>query len=396
MSIKIHHGGNGAYKTSGAIQDDAIPALMEGRTIVTNIRGFTLERAFSVFPDLPESTDIINLSMESLEDMERMRRWFTWVPRGAFIIFDETQLIFLKSWRDKDIDALDYPGGSEAALADDRPIGWLDAWTRHRHWNWDIVLTTPNIKYIRDDIRNTCERAYLHANLALLGIKGRYKETMHDANDNKPSLDGRTIVEIKKIKPETFRLYDSTTTGVVSDTRAGKSIFAQPKILGLMAFVAILLYGVFAAETPALFNSAALAPAGSPRPSPAPVVSGALPGQAPVASTGHAPGMAADSVPAGAPAPLVPPVAVPAHPYEGYEFSLLGVVSSPGGERLHGVLQLLGPDGRRFSQTVAQLRASGYVVHLVGDCNLRLIYRSWTGYAHCRGVSSSPAIASSL
>ncbi|HEP9310628.1 TPA: hypothetical protein VDV39_005850, partial [Pseudomonas aeruginosa] len=27
MSIKIHHGPNGSYKTSGAIQDDAVPAL---------------------------------------------------------------------------------------------------------------------------------------------------------------------------------------------------------------------------------------------------------------------------------------------------------------------------------------------------------------------------------
>ncbi|HGM8038900.1 TPA: zonular occludens toxin domain-containing protein, partial [Pseudomonas aeruginosa] len=25
MSIKIHHGPNGSYKTSGAIQDDAVP-----------------------------------------------------------------------------------------------------------------------------------------------------------------------------------------------------------------------------------------------------------------------------------------------------------------------------------------------------------------------------------
>ncbi|HGX3586558.1 TPA: zonular occludens toxin domain-containing protein, partial [Pseudomonas aeruginosa] len=27
MSIKIHHGPNGSYKTSAAIQDDAVPAL---------------------------------------------------------------------------------------------------------------------------------------------------------------------------------------------------------------------------------------------------------------------------------------------------------------------------------------------------------------------------------
>ncbi|WMR32586.1 zonular occludens toxin domain-containing protein, partial [Metapseudomonas otitidis] len=73
MSIKIHHGPNGSYKTSGALQDDAIPALLQGRAIITNIRGFTLDRAYTVFPDLPNTSEIINLSLESLPDLERMR-----------------------------------------------------------------------------------------------------------------------------------------------------------------------------------------------------------------------------------------------------------------------------------------------------------------------------------
>lgn len=39
VSIKIHHGPNGSNKTSGARQDDAVPALKDGRVIITNIRG---------------------------------------------------------------------------------------------------------------------------------------------------------------------------------------------------------------------------------------------------------------------------------------------------------------------------------------------------------------------
>lgn len=221
MSIKIHHGANGSYKTSGAIQDDAIPALQEGRLIITNVRGFTLERVLLEMPELPDSVDIINLDLEKLEDMERMRTWFQWAPRGAFIIFDETQLVFPKSWRERDLERFDFPGGPEAAAEADRPMGWLDGWTRHRHWNWDIVLTTPNIQYIRDDIRMTSEMAYKHVNMAVLGIGGRYKEAQHDAQLNRPPADG-TIVEYKRIKPATFRLYKSTATGKTQDTRAGK------------------------------------------------------------------------------------------------------------------------------------------------------------------------------
>ncbi|MBG4894096.1 MULTISPECIES: zonular occludens toxin domain-containing protein, partial [Pseudomonas] len=173
-------------KTSGAIQDDLIPAIKKGRVIITNVRGLTRERIFQVMPETPSSCDVINLDLEDLEDMEKMRTWFMWAPRGAFIIFDETQLIFLKSWREADLKRFDFPDGPEAAKAAGRPMGWLDAWTRHRHFNWDIILTTPNIAYIRDDIRMTAEKAYLHSNLAVIGIRGRYKESQHSAQDNKP------------------------------------------------------------------------------------------------------------------------------------------------------------------------------------------------------------------
>ncbi|MFU3670199.1 zonular occludens toxin domain-containing protein, partial [Pseudomonas aeruginosa] len=68
-------------------------------------------------PDLPNTAEIINLDLESLEDLEKMRTWFQWAPRGAFLIFDETQLLFPKSWREKDLERFDYPGGPEAAHA---------------------------------------------------------------------------------------------------------------------------------------------------------------------------------------------------------------------------------------------------------------------------------------
>ncbi|EPO7864901.1 TPA: hypothetical protein SLV50_005966, partial [Pseudomonas aeruginosa] len=78
MAIKIHHGPNGSYKTSGAIQDDLIPAIKKGRVIITNVRGLTRERIFQVMPETPSSCDVINLDLEDLDDMEKMRTWFMW------------------------------------------------------------------------------------------------------------------------------------------------------------------------------------------------------------------------------------------------------------------------------------------------------------------------------
>nr|MVD29436.1 zonular occludens toxin [Vibrio cholerae] len=39
MSIFIHHGAPGSYKTSGALWLRLLPAIKSGRHIITNVRG---------------------------------------------------------------------------------------------------------------------------------------------------------------------------------------------------------------------------------------------------------------------------------------------------------------------------------------------------------------------
>lgn len=383
MSIKIHHGANGSYKTSGALQDDAIPALKEGRTIITNIRGFTLERVHQVLPECPETVDVINLSMESSDDLDRMRRWFQWAPRGAFLIFDETQILFPKSWREKDLDQFDFPGGLEAAKQADRPTGWLDAWTRHRHWNWDVVLTTPNIRYIRDDIRLTCEKAYLHSNLAVIGIPGRYKEAMHDAQENRPAMDGSTIVEIKKIKSETFELYDSTATGKVQDTKAGKSLFLSPKLLGVVALIAGAVWFASTREVGGYVASALPGQDGQPVSSSAASPSGPRPG--PSAPVAPGPVVPRSTV---APGPL-------AHPFASYVIQVRAALSGhrDGVYREVVLFELVDSAGKLFVQTAEDFRQLGYLVRTRTPCYVELTHSSgWKGVAFCPG---SDPVASS-
>ena len=91
MAIKIHHGPNGSYKTSGAVWDDAVPAAKSGRLIVTNIRGMSEDRFRALFPDLPDSFELEYINHETQDGMDRIRTWFQWAPRDAFLIFDEAQ-----------------------------------------------------------------------------------------------------------------------------------------------------------------------------------------------------------------------------------------------------------------------------------------------------------------
>lgn len=388
MSIKIHHGPNGSYKTSGAIQDDAVPALKDGRLIITNVRGFTLERVLEQMPELPESVDIINLNLESLSDMERMRTWFQWAPRGAFIIFDETQLVFPKSWREKDLDKFEFPGGPEAAAKADRPMNWLDGWTRHRHWNWDIVLTTPNITYIRDDIRSTCEMAYKHSNLAVIGVAGRYKEAQHDAQINRPPADG-TIVEYKRIKPATFKLYQSTATGKSQDTKAGKSLFKSPRLLFLLALAAgsigyLFLSGGTAVLTDGVGSASREAAGGESLPS-GPVVAAEIPRAAPAAVR---PSPMANESSDGLDFQLN-------HPFAPRTFAVRAVITAnqDGKLRQLGQLDVVEPSGAVLRQSVGELQQLGYHVHVRGSCVVDISHpMGYRGTALCPGrLASAPS-----
>jgi zona occludens toxin (predicted ATPase) len=248
MAIKIHWGDNGSYKTAGCVMDDIIPAIKSGRAIITNIRGLTYEKCRTAYPDAPDSFKLISINLDSAAGLEQCRTWFKWAERGSLIVFDETQLVFLKSWKESDLKQFDYEGGIDKAFEDDRPSSWLDAWTRHRHFNWDVVLTTPNIKYIRQDIRDTSQSAFKHTNYGLLGpifkkLIGDYKEVFHDSQSNQPTP--KSISRNRRIDKKVFELYQSTATGVVNKDFAGTSIFKSlPLLLGLLICVLSIGYSV--------------------------------------------------------------------------------------------------------------------------------------------------------
>ena len=247
MSIKIHHGPNGSYKTAGAIHDDALQFIRDGRTIVTNVRGFTREAIFEALPDTPQSLEVINLDMDSKEGLHKIHTWFHWVPIGCAIIFDEHQLLFRKSWRDSDIKALDYPGGLEAAARDNRPVDYYDAIERHRHWNWDFVLTTPNYSRLRDEWKAPADFAYKHKNLGLLSgfFKGTYLQSAHAPEDSGENASDIQMQEKRKIPDDdvTWKIYKSTSTGQHTFSKAGINIFKSPRLLFFgFVFFGCLLY----------------------------------------------------------------------------------------------------------------------------------------------------------
>lgn len=81
MSSYIHHGAPGSFKTSGAIYDSLVPALLEGRRIVTNINGLDdTDKIYEILEAQGKTVDkrseIVSLSLSDNNDLEKMRRWW--------------------------------------------------------------------------------------------------------------------------------------------------------------------------------------------------------------------------------------------------------------------------------------------------------------------------------
>ncbi|WP_323994173.1 zonular occludens toxin family protein [Aeromonas hydrophila] len=290
MSIKIHHGAPDSYKSSGAIHTDVIPAIKAGRHIVTNVRGFTAERCKEVLgKEVPDEFQVTYIETESQEGRDHLARFYHWAPKGVFFLVDEVQRIFPPSWRQSDLDQLDYPGGPDVAKEDGRPETIDVAFDMHRHHNWDFVFTTPNIKKVHQVIRAAAETAIRHTNMAILGIGGRYKTVLHLSDNSGTSMnDVLQAKPFNKVPKYVFKLYDSTTTGKVSDTIAGSSILRDPKILFIMAIWGLCVFFGFikpeyidAPDKAAQTASAAVPAAGAVGGSPAADV---RPGGAPAAS----------------------------------------------------------------------------------------------------------------
>ncbi|QSR33731.1 hypothetical protein CFI10_01810 [Marinobacterium iners] len=374
MSISIHHGANGSYKTAGVMSDYFIPAAKSGRVVVTNIRGVSRERTFLQMQDVPDSFDVVFVDTDTRDGRYQMATWFHWAPLGALCLFDESGVMFPKAWRQKDLDALDYPGGPDQASIDGRPANWVEAWEMHRHFNWDIVLTAPNIKSIRDDIRQTTEGAYKHKNKALLGpmFKG-YKEGYHDAQKNGQSASDFDVIRDKRVNPLVFRLYDSTKTGVASQTLNGFNLFKSPRVLFALGITVLSIgYSIYAGGLDRLFSSPMGVSEALPV-APAPDSSADLPSQAPVAVSGVRP--VPDDDPGHSdvvPRPDRQAGSIESGPLSGLRLWISGYASAP--NRIYYSLSVL-VEGDPVEYLASDLRQMGYQFHGYGRCYGEIFYQ---------------------
>lgn len=239
MTACIYHGPPGSYKTFSLIQDVVVPALISGRSVVTNIRGLDdidrIESALGV--TIPDAAELITISHDK-QGFDDMARFFHWAPEGALIVMDEGQRVYPSRLRNLS----QFDNHTQQPGEEGRPITVEDAFDKHRHYNWDIYLSTPFIGKIHNEVRQVCEYAYKHRNVSgfLPWWKNRYRQTKHEPLNNGTSAS-HAIGDPKGRKADVriFGTYQSTKTGVANDSNENKSIFRQKKIYFYFAVIVV-------------------------------------------------------------------------------------------------------------------------------------------------------------
>lgn len=304
MTTEIHHGPPGSYKSFTLVQRFAIPALLAGRTVVTNIRGLdSFERIESAFPDyeFPSEARLIWLNTAHADQRLKMACWFHWVPFGALLVIDEIQQIYPQR-RDFKLESLDTwkpaPGDviDDVPLDEGRPYDIFVAIDKQRHYNWDLYASTTNIAKVNKEFRQVSEWAFRHRNISgiLPWLTHTWIEHQHDAENNGKTAASRAGAPVQyKADPRVFACYDSTATGEHVKANTGRGALTDPKILLIIAAVgvsmAVFLFTLSARANakasgqadapPAQVDTPPVAPSNSP---PLPVLSPGTPNVPPV------------------------------------------------------------------------------------------------------------------
>lgn len=288
MATKIFHGAPGSYKSSTAMWFEIVPALRSGRVVVTNLQGIkTLEEIQRELKEVfPSSARLLRISIGNDKGLLLMRNFFHWLPIGALIFLDEIQDIYPndKSFKAADydyknegffndelpqdfieiyhkeqrqiksnIDINDYLDDLGESLFDDRdylryPRTLRECFMRHRHYNWDILLASPDIKEIAGFVRSVCEVAYSHSSKDAIPIpyyKRRPRILEHLPKTNGITVGKNDIVTFKKVPLDVFKLYKSTATGKSTKSGAGQSPITKSVVFGFAFIVAYIFYMVF-------------------------------------------------------------------------------------------------------------------------------------------------------
>jgi len=271
MSSSIFHGAPGSFKSASATWFEVLPALRKGRLVVTNIEGILPldEIETELQETFPESAKLWRLSSQNEEGQLLWRNWYHWMPTGALVLIDEVQDVYPTEatfkpescnykhidtykdlipdeWYQYHYEQLEKLKPEHLTSGDTDDLGrelfnehgyiiypktLKECYMRHRKYNWDIIVCTPDITSVHKYIRNVSQYAYSHKYFDGLAAVPYYNRRPRIFEHN-PKLDGKTpnkssTITWKKIPIEVHKCYKSTATGGITKGQ-GKNFLYSP------------------------------------------------------------------------------------------------------------------------------------------------------------------------
>ncbi|EPO4992071.1 zonular occludens toxin domain-containing protein [Vibrio fluvialis] len=291
MAITIRTGANGAYKSSYVCHFVILEALKAGRVVVTNIEGMQpleeIERRLDI--QFPTTAKLIRIFSRDHNGKDLWQHFFCWCPLGALIVIDECQDIFSKNIGFRMEKAIARPLSDflphlpsdyeqffysryvpvdmsklDASEVDDRgqaeydgqgriiyPFSFNEGFMRHRKYNWDIELLSPDWGQIDTAIRACAEQCFFHkGNDGMFWAKRKPLIYKHAKNTTTPVIPRGKDPNVMSVKIplDAFLLYKSTATGKAQQSGAVNVLYKNPKFLAAFAAgvgcIGYFLYGL--------------------------------------------------------------------------------------------------------------------------------------------------------
>lgn len=245
MSIVCYIGLPGAGKTYTVVKEVIVPALRQGRKVITNVDGVNA-RAIAEYLQLTqeEINDLLvvgssddfgpatdtALNIRSLFPREGVdpRKDHSRQYRDAVIVIDEIQNI--------------YPAGNKKVCED----GLLFV-SKHRHQGYDIVMVSQSFKSIAKEFRVRTQYLHVLRKRTGLGKTDSYIHEVHETSGTGDEKFQKMSSKVLDYDPKVFALYASfdagtTNTRTLIDKRA--TIFASGLLQKVAVYALVLIVAV--------------------------------------------------------------------------------------------------------------------------------------------------------
>ena len=363
--INLLLGAPGGGKSYEAVAYHVLPALSQGRKVITNLP-LQLDEIYALEPAY---AGLIELRHETRAPLRKDGKYQN---RAAFSHVED----YGDEWRHPEtgagplyvIDECHIPLPSQGT-----PIEVEHWYSLHRHESADVLLITQSYGKINRAVRDLVQVVYRVRKATALGKSTSYIRKVQDG------LKGAVVNEaIRTYKPAYFKLYKSHTRGGGAELAAGdiRPIWAHWSFKGaaifLLAGLGFLIFGDWA-----LF----------PEPN----------APQPVAQVQNVPQEPRKQEPERVPQEAGPPavqeqaqaitVTGPSAPFDGLGLHVTGWVKM--GDRIRYGLAM-SQNGQTIRQTTdEELRRAGYDVEPIGECLFRATYDGRPMWVRCDAPNSS-------